>query len=306
MELRHLRYFLAVAEERNFTRAAERCFVAQSALSQQIARLEKEVGAPLFVRGNRSIELTSAGEVLLPYAERIIATAENAKAELDALNGLRKGRLRVGVLQTSASAVDTIGLLGEYHERYPDIEIHVVNQASAEMVQAVLAGELDLALVGLTGSDLPDALSQQLLAVDPLVAVLSEKAAEGLHDEAALADIVPRGQFIHFREGSGIRRHVDEALFRAGLQIASSFETDQTDDLVNFAGIGLGVTVVPLALAIRMITDASRVGAQYRIVRLIDPQAVHPVSVVHDARRLSSAAQAFLDILPAHLRRTQP
>lgn len=85
MDLRHLKYFLAVAETRNFTQAAANCYVAQSALSQQIARLEKEVGAQLFSRTSRSVRLTAAGELLEPLARRILADVDNAQAALDAL-----------------------------------------------------------------------------------------------------------------------------------------------------------------------------------------------------------------------------
>src|SRR5580658_3924177 len=106
MELRYLRYFLAVAETRNFTRAAAQCFVAQSALSEQIARLEVEVGTALFARTSRTVRLTAAGEVLVPLARRVLADVELAQAELDALGGLRRGRLRLGLLQAAASGMD--------------------------------------------------------------------------------------------------------------------------------------------------------------------------------------------------------
>ena len=106
MELRHLRYFTAVAETLSFTQAAAECGVAQSALSQQIARLEKDVGAELFTRSSRQVRLTEPGAVLLPWARRLLADAEQAQQDIDALAGLRRGRLRLGVIQTVNSAVD--------------------------------------------------------------------------------------------------------------------------------------------------------------------------------------------------------
>jgi len=117
MELRHLRYFTAVAETLSFTQAAAECGIAQSALSQQIARLEKDVGAALFSRSSRQVRLTEAGAVLLPWARRLLADAEQARQELEALGGLRRGRLRGGLIQTVASAVDVAAVLGGYRAR---------------------------------------------------------------------------------------------------------------------------------------------------------------------------------------------
>src|SRR3954447_21126043 len=105
MELRHLRYFVAVAETSNFTRAAELSFVAQSALSQQVAALEKELGNQLFHRTSRAVTLTEAGEVLLPLARRILADVELAKMEMDALAGVQRGKLRLGLIQTAGTEV---------------------------------------------------------------------------------------------------------------------------------------------------------------------------------------------------------
>src|ERR1700760_4580694 len=126
MEIRHLRYFIAVAELRNFTKAAEASFVAQSALSQQVGRLEHEVGAPLFTRGRRGAELTPAGELLLPHARRLVADEAWARAELRSYLGLEQGRLSIGVIQTSASAVDVAGLTARFYRGHPGIELRVV------------------------------------------------------------------------------------------------------------------------------------------------------------------------------------
>src|ERR1700735_1409783 len=113
MEIRHLRYFIAVAELRKFTQAGAASFVAQSALSQQISRLEHELGAPLFVRGKRGAELTPAGELLLPHARRIVADEGWAPAERRSSLGLEKGQLTIGMIQTRASGVDVVGAVAE-------------------------------------------------------------------------------------------------------------------------------------------------------------------------------------------------
>lgn len=297
MELRHLRYFLAVAETRNFTRAAAQCYVAQSALSEQIARLESEVGAALFARTSRAVRLTAAGEVLVPLAQRILADVETARAELDALAGLRRGRLRLGLIQTSASALDLPQVMGDFHRSFPAISFMVISEPSAEMVAAVSAGTLDLAIVGLGPEDLPSSLEHRLLASDPLVAVVAAGHPLAGQATVGIAELAAAGQLIQFRRGSGIRQHVEAAFARAGVRAAASFEVGQVPDMIRLAAHDVGVTVVPRSAA----TGPGPAGPgpeEYRVLGLSDQAAVHPVSVVYDGLRLSPAAAAFLAVLP--------
>jgi DNA-binding transcriptional LysR family regulator len=304
MEIRHLRYFVAVAELRNFTRAAERSFVAQSALSQQIGRLEREVGAPLFVRDNHSVELTPAGEVLLPHARRVIADVEAAQAELRSYLGLEKGSLRLGLIQTTANAIDVVGPIQRFHSAYPDIEIHIVNQTSAEMVAGVQNGSLDLAVVGLGGAELPPGVSHHRLAADPLVGVICAESAGKLKGPLTLKNLLKHGPLISFAAGTGIRKHVDEALQRAGIAPENAFELTQATDMLRFAALGLGVTVVPRALAEQAPPEIEQLGiGPYRVFELSDEDAVHPVTVVYDAARLSAAGQRFLGVLGGSVER---
>jgi len=297
MEIRHLRYFLAVAELRNFTKAAEASFVAQSALSQQISRLEHELGAPLFVRGKRGAELTPAGELLLPHARRLVTDEALARAEMRSYLGLEKGRLNIGLIQTAASAVDVAGLVAEFYARHPGIELHIVNQSSTEMAENVRRGTLDLALVGIGQDELPAGLDSRPLAVDPLVAVAAERTADGLVGPVSVAQVLACGPFIQFAPGTGLRKHVDAAVRRAGLEAASSFELAQAADMLLFAVLGLGVTIVPRALTVTLAAQLAVAGQPYVILGLTDPLAVHPVTVVYHAARLSAAAREFVGLL---------
>ena len=297
MEIRHLRYFIAVAELRNFTKAAEASFVAQSALSQQISRLEHELGAPLFVRGKRGAELTPAGEVLLPHARRIVADEAWARAEMRSYLGLEKGRLTIGMIQTSASGVDVVGAVAEFSQRYPGIELHIVDQTTDEMVEGVRRGPLDLAVVGIGPDELPDGLESRQLAVEPLVGVVSERLADGLVGPVSVADLLGRGRLIQFAAGTGIRRHVDAAVRRAGLQASSPLQLNQASDLVVFAALGLGVTIVPRTLAMTSAAQLAEAGRRYLVLGLTDPLAVHPVTVIFAPARLSVSAQEFVDLL---------
>src|SRR3954468_17523521 len=126
MDVRQLEYFVAVADELNFTRAAARCHVVQSALSYQIARLERENGVLLFDRTSRSVRLAPAGELLLPRARRILTELDIAGAELTALAGVQTGRLRLGVIGTTSQAAPVVErALAEFHRRHQAVEITI-------------------------------------------------------------------------------------------------------------------------------------------------------------------------------------
>jgi DNA-binding transcriptional LysR family regulator len=295
MELRYLRYFLAVAETGNFTRAAALCFVAQSALSEQIARLETEVGMPLFARTSRAVHLTAAGEVLVPLAQRILADVEMAQAELDALVGLRRGKLRLGLIQTSAGAIDLPAALGDFHRRFPGIEFEIRSQPSTAMVAAVATGSLDLAIIGISGETVPHALRRELLVSEPLVAVMALRHPLAARDTVAVNELVQNAQFIHFRRGTGIRQQVDQAFARAGVMAGTGIEVGQVQEMISLAAHDVGVTIVPRSEADR--ESAIDGGQPFRVVQLSDDDAVVLVSVVYDPDRLSPVAAQFLEAI---------
>ena len=297
MELRHLRYFVAVAEHRNFTRAAKHNLVAQPALSQQIGRLERELGAPLFARNKHTVELTPAGALLLPHAKRILADTERAQSELRAYLGLEAGQLHIGLIQTSTSSVDVLDPLSRFHERFPAIEVHISAQPSEAMVQGVATGALDLAVVGVGPESVPAGLQARLLAIDPLVGVVSERSAAGLTGPLSLQELLARGPLINFSQGTGLQRQVDKALRRAGLETNSRFELAQADDMLRYVARGLGVTIVPWSLTESMASDTALRAPPYRVFELADRDAVHPVSVIYDSARLSASAREFLAML---------
>ncbi|WP_460062475.1 LysR family transcriptional regulator [Streptomyces sp. YKOK-I1] len=305
MDLRHLRYFLAVAETRNFTQAAANCYVAQSALSQQVARLEKEVGSQLFSRTSRSVRLTAAGELLEPLARRILADVDNAQAALDALSGLRRGRLRLGLIQTRASLVDLVEVMADYHARYPGIDLQVTTSASSAMAAAVLAGDLDIAVVGLTPQQIPDGLDHRVLANDPLVLVVPAGHSLADREVIGLADLPDSHQLIQFTKGTGLHRQVEAAFARAGVEPGQHFQVGQIYDMIRLAARGIGVTVVPRSSVFGPGSllgpnpgDTLPYGAH--ALRLADPAAVHTICAVHDSKRLAPSAAAFLQVVGQH------
>ena len=241
------------------------------------------------------MSLTPAGETLRPPAARILADVNHAQDEMSALTGLRTGRLRLGIIQSSAGEVDLVELVSVYRTRHPGIELRVRSGASREMADAVGRGELDVAIVGLPAARLPSALTHHPTLEDPLVAVLSREAAVGAREPITLPDLLQRGPFIHFLPGSGIRTAFD----RAGLVVEAAFELDEVSDIIRLAAAGLGVTAVPSTSAQRVTAEHGG-RAPFATLALADPQAMHTVGVVYDADRLSAAAAAMVAILPAH------
>src|SRR6266508_6552650 len=154
MELRQLAYFLAVTEERNFTRAAQRIPIAQPAISQQIRRLESELGEKLFVRDRRRTRLTPAGEALLPHARAMLADAAHAREAVVALSGLLTGRLAFGFVQPLPDRRLPV-LLGAFHREHPGIELKLIEDETDALLGALATGELDAALIGLGRYDRP-------------------------------------------------------------------------------------------------------------------------------------------------------
>ncbi|WP_279581703.1 LysR family transcriptional regulator [Fodinicola feengrottensis] len=147
MQLQYLTYFVAVAQTRHFTRAAERVNVSQPALSKQIATLERELGATLFSRARGNITLTAAGEALLPLAQRILADVDTATREVqELLAQLRRGRVRLGATPSVCTGLLPT-VLRDFHREYPGIQLVVQETGSGDLVRELSAGALDLALV---------------------------------------------------------------------------------------------------------------------------------------------------------------
>src|SRR5919197_143225 len=171
MELQQMRYVVAVAETRSFTRAAERCLVVQSALSHQIARLERELGARLFDRTSRRVRLTPAGTAFLPAARQCLDAAERAAAEAAAAVGQVRGRLAVGLIPTVA-AVDIPAALRDFRREYPDVRISLRVGASEKLAEQVKEGVIDVAFLGLPTTAQLRGVEGRELARDRLVAVV--------------------------------------------------------------------------------------------------------------------------------------
>ncbi|MDI3421202.1 LysR family transcriptional regulator [Streptomyces luteolus] len=286
MDLQQMRYVVAVAETNSFTRAAERCHVVQSALSHQIARLEKELGARLFERTSRRVRLTAAGAAFLPAARQCLDAAGRAVAEVAAAVGEVRGRLAVGLIP-SVSAVDIPSALRAFHERYPEVRISLRVGASEEFVEQVRDGALDVAFLGLPTSAEPRGVGARELARDRLVAVVAPGhplADEQRVDLRRLSTEV----FVDLPARTAGRVQSDEAFAAAGLGRDVAFEVTNADFLARLVGQGLGIAMLPSGYV-----------AQLSGVTTVDvtdaPSRVEYVIWSRDSR--TPAASAFLSLL---------
>jgi DNA-binding transcriptional LysR family regulator len=285
VELRHLQFFVAVAEELSFTRASRRLHVVQSGVSSAIQGLERELGAPLFDRDRHRVALTDAGLALLPEARATLAAAQAAQdAVAQARAGLR-GTLTVGTM-VSIGTVDVAGLLGRFHVTHPGVSVHLRHAptGSAGLAAQVIAGELDLALVALPGQA-PAGLRLQPLTEEPLVVIAAPGHPLAGQRGVTLAQLAEE-DFVDFPPGWGNRTVADRAFAAAGLDRRVPFEVTEFPSAAGLVRHGLGIAFMPRSAA--DLAGLAEIG-------LDGPALLWRVSVATPtARRLSAAARAFV------------
>jgi DNA-binding transcriptional LysR family regulator len=292
MELRHLVYFVTVAEERNFSRAAERLRVVQSGVSAAIRSLERELGTQLFDRSSQRVALTDAGTALLPEARATLDAAQAARDAVDEVRGGLRGTLRIGTL-ISVPFVDLPGLLGQFRAEHPavDLRLRAAPTGSAGLARSLLDGELDVAFVSLAGRP-PPGLSVRVLVAEPIVAVLP--VGHRLAERAAvtLADLADE-PFVDSPPGYGNRTEVDRGFAAAGLRRRVALEVADIATVAQYVRNGLGVALLPgfsvqSAAGLRMLPVS---GARLRWTFGV---------ATGSARRPSAAVRALLDLVDAY------
>jgi DNA-binding transcriptional LysR family regulator len=246
MELRQLEYLLAVVEDANFTRAAERLHVSQSGVSAQIRQLERELGQTLLDRTERTVRLTTAGEAIAPYARAALAAVKATRQTAGELAGLLRGRVAVGMV-TGCSVAALFDGLQEFHQRYPGIEIVLEEDASDRLVEGVRTGRFDLALLG-TATPLPAQLQSEMVADEAVVAAVPFGHPLANEDEVLLSRLV-QFPLICLPKGSGVRAALDTGCTAGGLLANITLEASAPDVVTGLAERGLGVAVVSETMA---------------------------------------------------------
>jgi DNA-binding transcriptional LysR family regulator len=288
MELQQMRYVVAVAEEKNFTRAAERCFVVQSSLSHQVKALEHELGVTLFARSSRRVELTAAGDAFLAHARASLEAAERAVAEAAAANGQIRGTLTIGVIPT-VTTIDIPAALGRFHRTHPAVRISLKGGGSDEFIAAISAGNMDVAVLGLPDSTPPTGVNTHVLARERLVAVVSSAHPLSGQRKLRLADLADEA-FVDFPKGTPGRVPSDLAFQAAGIHREVTFEAMSTDLILNLVRQGLVIALLSPAVIPTSADDLRTI-----------PITAGPTRIEYLAWsnfNPAPAAKAFLDSLP--------
>ncbi|MFC9843776.1 LysR family transcriptional regulator [Streptomyces sp. NPDC127595] len=288
MELRHLEHFVAVAEERSFTRAAAGLHLVQSALSVSIRSLERELGGRLFDRTTHYVELTDAGRALLVEARIALAAVDAARDAVAAVHGGLRGTVRIGIMH-SMTLIDLAAVLTRYHRERPQVQIvpSAAQGGSTELARQVIDGRLDLAFAALP-SDYPPGLTVYPLASEPMLLACPEDHPFARRRVVPLAELDGE-RFVDFPPGWGTRLGVDRLFLEAGVRREVTVEVADIPTVVELVRAGFGFAFLSESLA-----SGSRAVA----LRPVRPEPAFEISLVTAAdRRPSAAAQALIDLI---------
>ncbi|MGV2917715.1 LysR family transcriptional regulator [Streptomyces alfalfae] len=295
MDQKKLEYFITVAEELNFTRAAQQLHVTQSTLSAGIKALEQDLRTELLVRSTRSVRLTEAGSAFLPEARTAIEALDRARAAVEPLATGLRGSLTVGVL-SGLTVIDVPALAGDFHRRHPEVRLRTETsqRGTSGLIERVKEGHLDVAFVG---ADITDALLRVRVIKKYQVQLLVPAGHRlALRKSVRLSDVAAE-PFVDMPTGFGQRRLVDDAFTRAGLSRRVLIEVSDITTIAEYVSHGLGVALLPPDF-----TEAA--GDAVRSVPLADARLSWTLSVIASATRSPTRAQhALLDLIPHHIRR---
>jgi DNA-binding transcriptional LysR family regulator len=290
VELRQLGYFVAVAKDNSFTKAAQRLHLSQSALSLAIRALERDLGARLFERTRRVVALSDAGEALLPEALRVLASADAARDAVADVGGGLRGTIRIGLMQ-ALPLVDVAQLLNRYHKQRPMVRIvpRPAEGGSVALADGLRGGDLDVAFTSLPGGPHPG-LRMTPLASEPIRLITPPDHPLATRGRVPVADLA-RHQFVDFPPGFGTRRAVEMQFAQAGVEREVCVEVPDLMTLTELVRAGLGLATLPLSLL---------PGRGRLAVVDLEPAPMFEVALALPTdRRPKAATQAFVDLVTA-------
>jgi DNA-binding transcriptional LysR family regulator len=302
VDLRQLKSFVVIAEERSFTRAARRLRVAQPALSQQIQALEAELGVVLIERTNRTGGLTDAGVALRRRAERMLSEADDAAREMADHAGLRRGTVRIGCALQTLVEGRLPRALATFGKRFPGVRVALIETHTAQVLRLVERGAVDLGLVHVVrggtaaavgAEQAGDELALSPLYREPLVVIMHSRHPLARRAKLDLADL--RDQpFVAFAPGSSVREALARATAARGFDLHIAFSTANMGSVRALVAAGLGVAVVPHSAAI---------GRGLAVAALATPRLERVVTLVRNTSRYTAVSVAALrEMLRTELR----
>ena len=284
MEFNQLRYLCAIVDAGSFSRAAEQCRVAQPSLSQQISKLEDELGTRLFDRLGRSVRLTDAGRTLLPHARAVLQQTELARVKVDGRRRDTRGTVVVGVIPTIAPYF-LPERIAAFMKRFPESSLRVVEETTPVLVDSLKSLAIDLAILSLPlrhrEFEVVSLLTERLYAALPADHPRASAASVSLRD-------LREERFVMLRDSHCFREISLAACHRAHLDPRIAFESNQISSLLGMVAAGVGVALVP-----EMAIDP-RAGCRY--VRISDPKAVRTIAAARlRGRSFSRVQEAFVE-----------
>jgi DNA-binding transcriptional LysR family regulator len=297
MELRHLRTIAAVARHGSFTKAAEELYLAQSAISQQIRRLELELGFEVFRRTSRSVELTPQGQVILSCAQRVLAEVDGLQDELEELTGKLRGQLRIGGVYPTGP-YDLFGMLADFRAAHPEVAVHMMEDTQEDVLAALRSDELDCAFSALDPDTLGDEFAATLLWEEEFVVALPVGHPLCVNSQVTFEQLASE-DLIAYRENSALRRRLERTMAAAGLEPRNAFICTEMAAVRALASKGLGIAVIPRS-------DAEQPGPPIELRPIGPERFTWPIALIWRAeRRQTPAGKAFLQVALAHAERTE-
>ena len=284
LTLQQLRCFVAVADEGQFTAAADELRLAQPSISAQIHRLEQVLGVSLFHRGRRPIALTDAGSSLLPLARRVLLGVDEVFQGADELDGLHRGHVTIGTTPSIGATLLPL-VLARFRSHYPNVSISFVERHSEEIAQSIEAGTLDLALV--VGPLVNETLEQTALAIERMVVVVGSDHELAMRETIAISEL--RGvPLIMFHQGYDVRAATLTAFERAGFAPTVAIDGAEMATAHSFVAAGIGAAIVPSIVA--------TMNNDLHVIQIDDQVMERTICLVRDVRHtLSRAAMALRD-----------
>ena len=284
LTLQQLRCFVAVADEGQFTAAADELRLAQPSISAQIHRLEQVLGVSLFHRGRRPITLTDAGTSLLPFARRVLRGVDEVFQGADELDGLRRGHVTIGTTPSIGATLLPL-VLARFRSRYPNVSISFVERHSEEIAQSIEAGTLDLALV--VGPLVNETLDQTVLAIERMVVVVGVDHELATRDTIAIREL--RGvPLVMFHQGYDVRAATIAAFEKAGFAPTIAIDGAEMATAHSFVAAGIGAAIVPSIVA--------TMNNDLHVIHIDDQVMERTICLVRDVRHtLSRGATALRD-----------
>ena len=286
MELRHLRYFVAVAEDLSVTRAASRLNIAQPALSHQIKSLEEEVGTLLLHRLSRGVALTGPGVLFAEDARAILAAVEAAKTRARRAAAGELGLMRIGFTGSASFNPFVTGAIRDYRAAFPDVEIELAEEPTAVLLAGLKAGRLDVAFLRPLPGEV-DGLWSRHLFDEPMVAAVPASHPVAAHDTVRLADLAEEA-FIFYprRNGRALYDAIMSACEAAGFTPRIAQDAPQLTSVVNLVATGIAIAVVPASMS-RMATG------EVRYVHILDHAPTAPMVLVRAGQPDNPLASIF-------------